>query len=160
MRVFVTELEGGHKLVITRLGDMWIGQCSKETVALMRGRRPQNGQNRPFNFPDRRQHIDKNGLVLLTVSALTLDRNNETIILTQTAGVDGLSVEREIGFLDRVAGFHRRWCRRRSATDHNGSPQGVLAGVGNRVAFAHIIDGWRKGDRKLDIRESLAVDVK
>jgi hypothetical protein len=45
--------------------------------------------------------------------------------LTQTAGVDGLSVEREIGFLGRVAGFHRRWCRRRSATDHNGSPQGV-----------------------------------
>jgi len=38
MRAFVTEPEGGHKLVITRLGDMWIGQCSKETVGLMRRR--------------------------------------------------------------------------------------------------------------------------
>ena len=82
------------------------------------------------------------------------------IVLTQTAGVDGLSVERKIGFLDRVAGFHRRWCRRRGATDHNGSPEGVLAGVGNRVAFAHIINGWRKGGRKLHIRESLVVYVK
>src|SRR5215831_12400941 len=139
---------------------MWIGQCSKETVGLMRRGCLQNGQHRPFNFPARRQHIDKNGLVLLTVSALTLDRNNETIVLTQTAGVDGLSIEREISFLDRVAVFHRRWCRRRSATDHNGSPQGLLAGVGNRIAFAHIINGWRKGDRELHIRESLAIDVK
>ena len=113
MRDFVTEPEGGHELVITRLGDMWIGQSSKETVGLRRRRFMgvvcfravfwRVGQHRPFNFPARRQHIDKNGLVLLTVSALTLDRNNETIVLTQTAGVDGLSVEREIGFLDRVA---------------------------------------------------------
>jgi len=94
MRDFVTEPEGGHKLVITRLGDVWIGQCSKETVGLMRRRFMgvvcfravfwRLGQHRPFNFPARRQHIDKNGLVLLTVSALTLDRNNETIVLTQT----------------------------------------------------------------------------